>query len=301
MGPVSVYRVAAVGADPTYVFGYEARDSDLHHAVWLGWLPLTLVGLAGPGVALAADTCLTAPARRSGGLGHAAPGDIVMKMNAPTDAHQAKVFYEGELVEDPWMRRGGVLSHRLCELRVLPVSAVPPSVPGSGPLARVTTPIVNSIPIAVQSSCARSMFGLCPFSSDRIAFSGRPASRAARLVPQPRCFSCACTSSASWRLAGPVGFLFIRVFTLSIRVFTPVLHVAVFGWDTDPRIALVPRSSRAAVELLGSRRRCPLLRCPGPTRRWRHFALVVAGLVYVRVLRAFARPVDFSLQRRACF
>ena len=82
MGPVSVYRVAAVGADPTYVFGGAARYSDLHHAVWLGWLPLTLVGFAGPGVALAGDKWLTAPSCRSKGLGHAAAGDIVTARDA---------------------------------------------------------------------------------------------------------------------------------------------------------------------------------------------------------------------------
>ena len=62
MGPVSVYRVGAVGADPSYFFGGEARDSDLRHAAWLGWLPLTLVEFAGPGVAVTADTWLTAAA-----------------------------------------------------------------------------------------------------------------------------------------------------------------------------------------------------------------------------------------------
>ena len=77
-----MYRVAAVGADPTYVFGCEARDCDLHHAVWLGWLPLTLVGFAGPGVALAADTWPTAPSGRSEGPGHAPAGDIVTVRDA---------------------------------------------------------------------------------------------------------------------------------------------------------------------------------------------------------------------------
>ena len=56
MGPVSVYRVGAVGTDPSHVFGGEARDSDLCHAAWLGWLPLTLVEFAGPDVALVGDT-----------------------------------------------------------------------------------------------------------------------------------------------------------------------------------------------------------------------------------------------------
>ena len=63
MGPVSVYRLGAVGADPSYFFGGEARDSDLRHAAWLGWLPLTLVEFAGPGVAVTGDTWLTAAGR----------------------------------------------------------------------------------------------------------------------------------------------------------------------------------------------------------------------------------------------
>ena len=147
---------------------------------------------------------------------------MVMKMNAPRDAHQAKVLYERRWVEDPQMRRGGVLSHRLCELRAFPVSAAPPSAPGSGLLARVPTPIIISIPMALQISSARLMFGLWPLKSARNASSGRPASVAARLGPQPSRFSCACTRSASRRLAGPVGFLFIRV-------FPSVLDVVVVG------------------------------------------------------------------------
>ena len=63
MGPVSVYRLGAVGADPSYFFGGEARGSDLRHAAWLGWLPLTLVEFAGPGVAVTGDTWLTAAGR----------------------------------------------------------------------------------------------------------------------------------------------------------------------------------------------------------------------------------------------
>lgn len=55
VGPVSVYRVGAVGAGPVHVFGREAHDFDLRHAAWLGWLPLELVEFAGPGVALAGD------------------------------------------------------------------------------------------------------------------------------------------------------------------------------------------------------------------------------------------------------
>ena len=82
MGPVSVYRVAAVGADPVHVFGGEAHDFDLRHAAWLGWLPLTQVGFAGPGVALTGDPWLTAPSGRSEGPGHAAAGDIVTARDA---------------------------------------------------------------------------------------------------------------------------------------------------------------------------------------------------------------------------
>ena len=53
-------------------------DSDLSHAVWLGWLPLTLISFAGLGVAIAGDMWLTP----SSGASHpkrgaAAPGDVV--------------------------------------------------------------------------------------------------------------------------------------------------------------------------------------------------------------------------------
>ena len=137
---------------------------------------------------------------------------MVMKMNAPTDAHQAKVLYERQLVEDPPMRRGGVLSHCLCELPVFPVSAAPPSVPVSGPLVPVSTPDVRPVPSEERSECA--------FWKTR--------SVAARLGPQPSRFSCACTRSASRRLAGPVGFLFIRV-------FPSVLDVVVVGWAVARR------------------------------------------------------------------
>ena len=82
MGPVSVYRVGAVRADPVHLFGAEARESDLRHAAWLGWLPLTLVEFAGPGVALAGDTWLTAPSGRSKGSGHAVAGDVVTAHDA---------------------------------------------------------------------------------------------------------------------------------------------------------------------------------------------------------------------------
>ena len=63
MGPVSVCRIGAENADPSYVFGGEVPESDLGRAAWLGWLPLALLDSAGPGLALAGDTWLAAPWR----------------------------------------------------------------------------------------------------------------------------------------------------------------------------------------------------------------------------------------------
>ena len=80
--PVSVYRVGAVGADPSYLFGGEAHDRDLRHAAWLGWLPLTLVEFAGPGVALVGDTWLTAPFGRSECPRRVVAGDVVTALDA---------------------------------------------------------------------------------------------------------------------------------------------------------------------------------------------------------------------------
>ena len=82
MGPVSVYRIGAVGADPVHVFGGEAHDFDLSHAAWLGWLPLELMEFAGPGVALAGDAWLTAPSGRSKDVGHGAAAAIVTVQEA---------------------------------------------------------------------------------------------------------------------------------------------------------------------------------------------------------------------------
>ena len=82
MGPVSVYRAGAVGADPTHLFGGEAGDSGLRHAAWLGWLPLTLVEFAGPGVALVGDTWLTVPFDRSRCPRRAVAGDVVTAVDA---------------------------------------------------------------------------------------------------------------------------------------------------------------------------------------------------------------------------
>ena len=223
---------------------------------------------------------------------------MVTKMNAPTDAHQAKVLDERQLVENPRMRRSGGLSHRLCQLhRLFRVSVAPPSVPASGTLVPASIPIVNVIPMAVQSSCARSMFGLWPLKSARNASSGRPASVAARLGPQPSRFSCACTRSASRRLAGPVGFLFIRVFPL-------VLDVPVAGWAVARRshgpaqYHPVPPS----IPCIGSTPAVWNCRRPSSARPpfsgvapRRFFALAVSGFLARVCARAFFLPVgDFA-------
>lgn len=77
MSPVSVYRVGADGADSSYCFAGEVRDSDLCRAAYLGWLPLTLLDFVGPGFASAGDVWLTATSGASeGGLGDAG-GDVV--------------------------------------------------------------------------------------------------------------------------------------------------------------------------------------------------------------------------------
>ena len=118
-----------------------------------------------------------------------------------------------DVVVHPLTPRRVVVFHGLRRVRVVPTSVAPRSVPVRGPLAGVSIPIAIEIPRALQTSCARSMFGLCPLRSDRNASCGRPASVAARFVLQPRCFNCASTSSASRRLTGPVGFVLIAVFT----------------------------------------------------------------------------------------
>ena len=79
---VSVYRVGAVGADPVHVFGGEARDFDLRHAAWIGWLPLDVVAFAGPGVALARDRWLTVLSRRSERPRPVVAGDLVTAQDA---------------------------------------------------------------------------------------------------------------------------------------------------------------------------------------------------------------------------
>ena len=63
MGSVSVCRIGAESADPSYLFGGEVPESDLGRAASLGWLPLTLLDFAGRGLALAGDTWRAAPSR----------------------------------------------------------------------------------------------------------------------------------------------------------------------------------------------------------------------------------------------
>ena len=76
-------ELAPLGADPVHVFGGEAHDFDLRHAVWLGRLPLDLVEFAGPGVALARDSWLTAPSGRSASVPEpVVAGDLVTAQDA---------------------------------------------------------------------------------------------------------------------------------------------------------------------------------------------------------------------------
>ena len=460
MGPVSIYRVGAVGADPVHVFGGEAHDFDLWHAVWLGWLPLTLVGFAGPGVALAGDTWLTAPLGRSEGPRHAAAGDIVTARDAAGEviarrergltaytncsgdvssdgllwASSVALSVADDLVanidrlrsaqatlaewvdgvereravldacqsspsgESPVLRSCGRAARDLQEeqlrLHLLLDAAVRigvfdpavaasrkprrvrsprvsmfhgdedersdrrPSAEGAlrapaglriprmcrggvpvSPLVssfacsrcrplllpfrfldrwcRLPTPIVNAIPMALQSSSsARSMFGLCPLKSARNASSGRPVSVAARLGPQPSRFSCACTRSASRRLAGPVGFLFIRVFpsVLDVVVVGRAVARRSHGPSTIPcrrraralgrrqpsrnaagRVALVRRvpvslhggTSRLAVFGIARRRVCPCVLA----RRLSILLAATCGLL----VRSSHRPRNFPV------
>ena len=175
----------------------------------------------------------------------------------------------------------------LCQFPALPASAAPRSVFASGRSERVSTPTVNAIPTALQSSSARLMFGRCPLKSARKAFSGRPASVAARLGPQPRRFSCACTMSASRWLAGSVGFLFICV-------PPSVLDAAVFRWAVLPRPPASVRIwclRRASASGPSRRSRMPLAEYPSvcrvpefPLRRY--FALSVSRLTVHLSVRA---------------
>ena len=85
MGPVSVYRVGTAGADPSYFFAGELRDSDLCRAAWLGWLPLTLLDFVGPGVALSGDVWLTGSSAAAEGGRGPARGDVVTAQAAAAE------------------------------------------------------------------------------------------------------------------------------------------------------------------------------------------------------------------------
>ena len=85
MDAVSVYPVGADGPEPSCFFGREARDGDLPRAVWLGWLPLSLVDFAGPGIAQVCDAWLTAPSGGSGASRPPVPGDVVTVDDAATE------------------------------------------------------------------------------------------------------------------------------------------------------------------------------------------------------------------------
>ena len=159
-----------------------------------------------------------------------------------TDGSVVHLLYRAAHVAvDPLMPHRVVVLHGLRRVDVVPTSAFARSVPVRGSLSGVSIPIAIEIPRALQSSCARSMFGLCPLRSDRNASCGRPASVAARFVLQPRCSSCASTKSASRRLTGPVGLLLIGV-------FTSVLGSAVRDWAWGRRCVPAPLCFRVAVE-----------------------------------------------------
>ena len=76
MDAVSIYRVGAVGADPSYFFGGAGRDSELRRAAWLGWLPLSVVEFS-PDLAETGDAWLTMPSGGSDPRRPAVPGDFV--------------------------------------------------------------------------------------------------------------------------------------------------------------------------------------------------------------------------------
>ena len=173
VGPVSVYRVRAAGADPSHVFGGEACDSDLTHAAWLGWLPLTLVDWAGPDIAVAGDTWLTGPPPGRSKSGPVAPGDVVTVDGAA----------------------GELLVRRECGLTVF--TNRPADVPADGRLCASSVAVSVADDLTAQvaglSRCPRGMGRVCrrpglrgvavgrrlPARSGR-RFSGRPELRSGR-------------------------------------------------------------------------------------------------------------------------
>ena len=108
---VSVYRVSALGAAPSHAFGTAFTHADHDHAIWLGWLPLTLVGFAGPDIALADDGWLTAAPGRSGD-GCVRPGDLVSPADAASELRMRRhCRLDAYTVRSGDHRPGG----RLCE------------------------------------------------------------------------------------------------------------------------------------------------------------------------------------------
>ena len=212
---------------------------------------------------------------------------MVMKMNAPTDAHQAKVLYERQLVEDPPMRRGGVLSHCLCELPVFPVSAAPPSVPVSGPLVPVSTPDVRPVPSEERSECVfwktrlrcRSAWApteslqLCLYQVGESAARGScrfPLHSGLSLGSRCSCRRLGCCPSLAWAEYHPV------------PPSSPCIGSTPAVWKCRR-----PSSARPS--------------CSGVAPR-RHFALAVSGLLaHVRALAFLLACCRFCLRRPAGF
>ena len=119
MDAVSVYRVGADAADQSCFFGPEARGGDLLRAEWLGWLPLSLVDFAGPGVAEAGDAWLTAPSGGSRASRPVVPGDLVIVDDAAAEL-AARREYGLEAFTDrfPPLSGDGSLSRRSLALVV---------------------------------------------------------------------------------------------------------------------------------------------------------------------------------------
>ena len=119
MDAVSVYRVDAAGADPSCFFGPEARGGDLLRAEWLGWLPLSLVDFAGPGVAEAGDAWLTAPSGGSRAPRPVVPGDVVTVDDAAAElAARRECGIEAFTHRFPPLSADGSLSRRSLALVV---------------------------------------------------------------------------------------------------------------------------------------------------------------------------------------
>ena len=114
MGPVSVCRIGAESADPSYLFGGEVPDSDLCGAAWLGRLPLTLLDFAGPGRALAGDRWLAAPSRglARGTLCEAEHVEVRLSSDSPRGPHQDHPGFRRPFATAEAARFTGVFSFR---------------------------------------------------------------------------------------------------------------------------------------------------------------------------------------------